>query len=63
MGNIPPFTLPTAIATQLRRLLREQRHGIHVQVTTFLLQHHQRVFALRQQEVEKGVHRIKRIVS
>lgn len=61
VGNIPPFTLSTAIATQLRRLLGKQRRRVHIQVPAFLLQYHQRMFAVRQQEVEKGSHRIKRI--
>ena len=59
--NIPPFTLSTAIATQLRRLLGKQRRRIYIQVPAFLLQYHQRMFAVRQQEVEKRSHCIKRI--
>src|ERR1700691_4550302 len=54
VGNIPPLTLSTAIATQLRRLLGKQRRRIHIQVTAFLLQYHQRMFAVRKEEVEKG---------
>jgi len=45
----------------LRRLLGKQRRRIHIQVPAFLLQHHQRMFAVRQQEVEKGSRCIKRI--
>ena len=45
IGSVPPFPLLTAIATQFRRLLGEQRSRIHIQVTAFLLQHHQRMFA------------------
>jgi hypothetical protein len=41
--------------------LGEHRFRIHIQVTAFLLQHHQGMFAVRQQEVEKGSCRIKRI--
>jgi hypothetical protein len=51
IGSIPPFASPTAIEAQaqFRRLLGEQRHRIHIQVTAFLLQHHQCMFAVGQQ--------------
>lgn len=61
VGHIPPFTLSTAIATKLRRLLGKQRCRIHIQVPAFLLQYHQCMFAVGQQEVEKRSGCIKRI--